>query len=284
MEIDLPIVISIVSLLVSILVFFKTRKLDIEKVDLNYKFFLSQQLQSYTDLLHQDFQSKRKEFSELSTILCRTNADIGELLDRYDLRDRKTSDKFLRHLYVDLCRDIRKEFEPQFPWQTVECLTEQLYKFKMLDIRHDFYMKNKKYYQKERFCNSEFFASNFAELTKSIDKSKYDELYSSFVDICSDLVKKLTQIKDDYSKSAEELSALMIKNSSEVFRLQHNSVLYKRYIRYKFLIQMIAYSRLDNIKKLDEVPYLPISEIIYFGSKMDMINGFILKTTSNFEE
>lgn len=82
------IVVSILALLFSFIAFIKTRKLDIEKINLDYRIAISEQLQECSNLLHNDFSKMKPSLSKLSTVLCRTNDRIGGLLDKYDTRDK----------------------------------------------------------------------------------------------------------------------------------------------------------------------------------------------------
>jgi hypothetical protein len=115
--------ISFTSLIIAIYAFKRTYSLNQEVGLLNFRKTLAEQSKPYADLLHRQYELLKEPLSNLSTVLSDTSIKIGHLLDKYDCRDAKKYKgymKELRHLYLDLRKDILDRFKYELPWQTTE--------------------------------------------------------------------------------------------------------------------------------------------------------------------
>ncbi|VAW58308.1 hypothetical protein MNBD_GAMMA08-66 [hydrothermal vent metagenome] len=295
----LAITISILSFIVSIYTYKKTYELNLDTRNLNYRKALSEQFDEYSTLLHSEYWKLKDDLSNLSSALCDTNASIGNILDKYDSRNKRhlrQHVRHLRHLYVDLHDEITDRFKPELPYQTSENIYQRLAMFKHLDPDSDFRKRKKKRrnifswkgynksYQEHKLKESEKFINSFIELTGSIDKSDSINIYNEFVDACKELKDMLVIIKIKCNASYNVLESGTLKNNLQEFKLWENSPLYFRYRQYKCLMKLIDQSRIYTLNSVEEPPYLTVSEIVYYGANINMINELLCETSFSFRE
>lgn len=293
--------ISILSLGISLYTYKKTYKLRLDIRNLNSRKAISEQFDEYSTLLHSEYLKLKDDLSKLSSTLCSANTSIGNVLDRYDNRNRNTSiqyQRYLRHLYVDLHRDITESFKHELSWQTAENIYHRLaiFKNKNLDRRLDFKKSTKKWknlfyrkrnnssYPEHTLMESDGFKNSFVELTESINMSDYIAIYNEFVDVCKELKEALNLIRRKCKKSYDLLESGTIKNSLQEFKLWEYSPLRDRYTQFKCLMKFIHLSRLRTLSNVEESPYLTLSQILYYGANIDMINELLCMTVFSSRE
>lgn len=293
----IAIFISTLSLGVSIFTFRQSYKLNLDTRNLNFRKVLSEQFDEYSTLLHSEYWKLKDDLSNLSSILCHTNSGIGQIFDEYDSREKNMSSeyqRYLRHLYVDLHRDIASSFEYELSWQTTENIYSRLEIFRHLDHEYDlkkvkkpnniFSSKENNTYNDYTLKESKAFIDSFIELTESIKVSDSMEFYNEFVEKCNNLIKALKQIQIKCKKSYNFLESATIKNNLQEFKLWEYSPLYTKYNRFKCLMNFIDKTRISDLESISESPYLTVSQIVYYGANIDMINKLLCKTIFSFEE
>jgi hypothetical protein len=294
----LAITISLISLGISIYTYKKTYKLNLQSSNLNVRKSISEQFDEYSTLLHSEYCKLNEDLSKFSTILSCSNTVIGNVLDKYDSRSSNTSknyQKCLRHIYCDLYRDITASFKYELSWQTTENIYYRLSVIRDLrttDLNtttaywQNLFQSNTNtnQYPESTLIESEGFIKSFVELTESIDESKYKNLYNETVNACGELKEFLKDIKPRCKESYDLLESGVIKNNLQEFKLWEYSPLYTRYRQFQRLLKLIDQSRLCSLNIVEDTPHLTLSQIVYFGANIDMINNLLCSTLCGFRE
>jgi len=271
---------TVILLGTTIYTFRKTYALGLETRNLNLRRNNSEQYDEYSRLLHSEYMKLNEDLSSLAEKLCNTNASIGNLLDKYDSRCVNTAKQYqrhLRHIYSSLCDNISNNFKHELSYQNAENIYYRLGIFKDLDCR-----LNIQAMLVNTLEEPEGFSDSFIELTESFDKAKNDKLYNDFLDTCKELVYSIQKIKIKCKESYDLLESGNIKNNLQEFKLKENWSLNFQYKQYKCLMRLIDMSRVGNLNNAGETPCFTLSNIVYFGANINMLNELICQTSYSF--
>lgn len=248
----------------------KTRKDE----ELGYNKYLIENSKKYIDIYNKELKKTKENTEKFSFLLNNTNKKIGELFDCFQT---KNSNKCLRHIYDEVIEDIEKNFHIELSYQTTENIYSRLAYFKNINLNID----------KEITFIKDFFLSkniykNLQILENSI--SQKDKLYTEFIAEMHDFVDYHTNILPHIEQSIKNLENSLTDNKIEVFKFKENYKAYRLYKQLLLFLKYIEQTRIPTLIQDKEIPFLPISQIVYIGANLKIINEVLLRVYYDYYE
>ena len=263
--------VAFISLIISMKSYRFTKKRSEEDREIEYNKYLNENSKKYINIYNKELKNTKESTEGFSHLLVSTNTKIGEL---FDLFRNKTSSKHLRHIYDEIIEDIEKNFDSELSYQTVENIYNRLAYFKNINLNED----NEITFLDNSHLSEKIY-KNLQILENSV--SNKNELYKEFISIMDDFIKYRANILNTIKQSIKNLEDSLNDNQIETFNFQENYKAYKLYKQLLLFLKYIEQTRISLLIQSKEPPFLPISQIIYIGANLKIINEMLLRVYFN---
>ena len=270
--IGLSTLVSFSSLVIAIKSYRFTKEKNEKDRELEYSNYLIENSKKYVDLYNSELKKTKENTDNFSHLLVKTNIKIGELFDFFQT---KTSSKHLSHIYDEVIEDIEKNFDIELSYQTTENIYDRLARFKNINLNID---------KEITFIDNTFLSKKIYENLQVLENSisQKDQLYTVFIAEMHDFIQYHTNILAHVKESIKNLENGLSDNKIETFNFQENYKAYKLYKQLLLFLKYIEQTRIPTLIQNKEVPYLPISQILYIGANLKIINEVLLRVYFNY--